>query len=95
MTEAAKNKVITEPSLITAKRLTAHQIVVKDTNLVIRMTNDHRMVYSHLEDQFRGLTNPKKHRRWQVYRSLLRLRRKPRDSVRCIRIHLQESEEGS
>ncbi|HGJ8306615.1 DUF6945 domain-containing protein [Klebsiella quasipneumoniae] len=59
MTEAAKNKVITEPSLITAKRLTAHQIVVKDTNLVIRMTNDHRMVYSHLEDQFRGLTNPK------------------------------------
>ncbi|BBV42677.1 hypothetical protein PAG51_05295 [Klebsiella pneumoniae] len=59
MTEAAKNKVITEPSLITAKRLTAHQIVVKDTNQVIRMTNDHRMVYSHLEDQFRGLTNPK------------------------------------
>lgn len=59
MTEAAKNKVITEPSLITAKRLTAHQIVVKDTGEVIRMTNDHRMVYSHLEDQFRGLTNPK------------------------------------
>lgn len=59
MTEVAKNNVITEPSLITAKRLTAHMIVVKDTNQVIRMTNDHRMVYSHLEDQFRGLTNPK------------------------------------
>lgn len=56
---AAENDVITEPSLITAKRLTAHKIVVKDTGEVIRMTNDHRMVYSHLEDQFRGLTNPK------------------------------------
>lgn len=58
MTEVARNNVITGPSLITAKRLTAHQIVVKDTNQVIRMTNDHRMVYSHLEDQFRSLTNP-------------------------------------
>lgn len=58
MTEVAKTNVITEPSLITAKRLTAHKIIVKDTGEVIRMTNDHRMVYSHLEDQFRGLTNP-------------------------------------
>ncbi|HCC2888487.1 TPA: hypothetical protein M4196_002132 [Klebsiella variicola] len=54
---AAENNVITEPSLITAKRLTAHKIVVKETGEVIRMTNDHRMVYSHLEDQFRSLTN--------------------------------------
>ncbi|TCV91725.1 DUF6945 domain-containing protein [Biostraticola tofi] len=59
MTEVEKTNVITEPSLITAKRLTAHKIVVKDTGEVIRMTNDHRMVYSHLGDQFRGLTNPK------------------------------------
>ncbi len=58
MTETAKTNVIKEPSLIVPKRLTAHKIIVKTTGEVIRVTNDHRIVYAHLEDQFRGLTNP-------------------------------------
>ncbi|EPX9549136.1 DUF6945 domain-containing protein [Klebsiella michiganensis] len=59
MTETAKTKVIKEPSLIVPKRLTAHKIIVKATGEVIRVTNDHRIIYAYLEDQFRGLTNPK------------------------------------
>jgi hypothetical protein len=59
MTETAKTNVIKEPSLIVPKRLTAHKIIVKATGEVIEITNDHRITYGHLEDQFRGLTNPK------------------------------------
>lgn len=59
MTETAKTNVIKEPSLIVPKRLTAHKIIVKATSEVIEITNDHRITYGHLEDQFRGLTNPK------------------------------------
>ncbi|WP_202304691.1 DUF6945 domain-containing protein [Dryocola clanedunensis] len=59
MSATAENKVIKEPSLIVPKRLTAHKIVVKSTGEVIRVTNDHRIIYGHLEDQFRSLTNPK------------------------------------
>ncbi|EMG7904212.1 hypothetical protein V5L09_003915 [Enterobacter hormaechei] len=58
MTETVKTNVIKEPSLIVPKRLTAHKIIVKTTGEVIEITNDHRITYGHLEDQFRGLTNP-------------------------------------
>ncbi|MCM7108917.1 DUF6945 domain-containing protein [Enterobacter cloacae] len=59
MTEAVKSNVIKEPSRIIPKRLDARTIAVKSTGEVIRVTNDHRIIYAHLEDQFRGLTNPK------------------------------------
>ncbi|MCR3706742.1 MULTISPECIES: DUF6945 domain-containing protein [Citrobacter freundii complex] len=59
MTEAVKTNVIKEPSRIIPKRLNARTIAVKSTGEVIRVTNDHRIIYAHLEDQFRGLTNPK------------------------------------
>ncbi|MCT4709972.1 hypothetical protein MUA04_07205 [Enterobacteriaceae bacterium H11S18] len=59
MPEKTETKVIKEPSLIVPKRLTAHKIVVKSTGEVIEITNDHRIIYGHLEDQFRSLTNPK------------------------------------
>ncbi|BDA94734.1 hypothetical protein E5AUHO_23230 [Citrobacter freundii] len=59
MTEAVKTNVIKEPSRIIPKRLDARTIAVKSTGEVIRVTNDHRIIYAHLEDQYRGLTNPK------------------------------------
>lgn len=59
MTEKAETNVIKEPSLIVPKRLKAHKIVVKSTGKVIEITNDHRIIYGHFEDQFRGMTNPK------------------------------------
>lgn len=59
MNKVVETNVIKEPSLIVPKRLTAHKIIVKATGEVIRVTNDHRIIYAYLEDQFRGLTNPK------------------------------------
>lgn len=59
MTEKAETNVIKEPSRIIPKRLDARTIAVKSTGEEIRVTNDHRIIYAYLEDQFRGLTNPK------------------------------------
>lgn len=59
MSTKANGKAIKEPSLIVPKRLTAHKIVVKSTGEVIEITNDHRIIYGHLEDQFRSLTDSK------------------------------------
>ncbi|NJQ21971.1 hypothetical protein HCO69_20410 [Pantoea sp. LS15] len=59
MTETVETNVIKEPSRIIPKRLDARTMAVKSTGEVIRVTNDHRIIYAYLEDQFRGLTNPK------------------------------------
>lgn len=59
MNKVVETNVIKEPSWIIPKRLDARTIAVKSTGEVIRVTNDHRIIYAYLEDQFRGLTNPK------------------------------------